>query len=445
MTQSAVSLRTLGLGLGRFMPILLHVDDLRPGLCLAQAIYQGDQRLLCGGQQLESWHIDALRRRMPNQLVRVLDPILDKIVDFQDDSHNENVSATVTVRMSRMMSTVQAKIGNRIALNGSDLTGIQHALEQVIQHLTDHPVTAAVLRHGEGKTGYLQKHAANVMYLSLLVGNAVRDYVYHERARSTHTRTLSVSYGINLTPLALGCLFHDLGMVELEDLIYKAGPLTLDEVDRLRHHPLAGSRMLPEETDAVARMIVRTHHENMNGTGYPLGTPGDRLHIFSRIVRIADAFDAATSDRVYRSAKSAARVLWEITAGPTRCYYDPLITRILSGLVQPFPIGAKIRLDSGQWAVVVRHNRKSPFRPTVIAAFDEQGHRIKLKHLSPLIDLAEAEDVRLVEFDGEDLSFLNIAAPQLPPPDPGQVVEGLSADSALAPADRRDLFSFVYP
>lgn len=425
------------------MPILLHVDDLKPGLCLAQAIYQGDQRLICGGQQLESWHIDSLRRRFPNMVVRVLDPILDKMVEFEDDSQNQEVAVTVTSRMSRMMSSVQSKIGARTALDGSDLTGLQNAISEVMKYLDEHPVTAAVLMHSEGRSGYLQEHAANVMYLSLLVGNMVRDYVYHERVRTTASRTLAVRYGLNLTPLALGCLFHDLGMLELEELYRRSDPLTPEEHQRLREHPVIGANMLPEETDAVTKMVVRTHHENLEGTGYPQGISGPKLHVFSRIIRVADAYDAATSDRVYRDAKIPARVLWEITAGPNRGCYDPLIARILSSLVQPFPIGARLRLSCGRYGVVVRHNRRYPFRPTVIIAFDAQGNRLKRKELEPPFSLASRRDVGLTEFAGHDLSFLRGADDFDSTAPPNNLPD--HAEPSREKAERSDLFSFVYP
>lgn len=427
------------------MPILLHVDELKPGLCLAQTVYHGDQRLLSGGQKLESWQIDSLRRRFPDLQVRVMDPILDSMGEFEDDTQNKEVSATVTSLIGRMMSKVQAKLGARTALDGSDLAGLRGTITEVIHYLEAHPVTAAVLSHTKGRGDYLQEHAANVMYLSLLVGNAVRDYIYHERARATRGRNLSVRYGINLTPLALGCLFHDLGMIGLEDMMGQEGPLSPADEKRLRRHPLTGTEMLPEEIDAISRMIVRTHHENMNGTGYPQGLPGDKLHVFSRIIRVADAFDAATSDRVYKQAKPVARVLWEITLGPTRHFYDPLIARILNGLVQPFPIGAKIRLNCGRWVVVVRHNRKHPFRPTVLIAFDEEGRRLKRKQLSHPFSLAEAEDVRLVEFGGHDLSFLN-SGPEMPPASgPGLLDAPGSSGTPLVPHEAHDLFSLVYP
>ena len=431
------------------MPIMLHVDELKPGLCLAQAIYQGEQRLICGGQKLEQWHIDALRRRFPTLVVRVLDPILDGMAEFEDDTQNVEVATTITSRMSRLMSSVQAKIGARTSLDGSDLTGLQAAIKEVMDYLVAHPVTAAVLMRSGGTTGYLQEHAANVMYLSLLVGNAIRDYVYHERARTTRSRTLAVRYGLNLTPLALGCLFHDLGMLEFEDLLYTDAPLTPEQFQRIRQHPLTGVNLLPKETDAVVKTVVRTHHENMNGTGYPAGLAGDKLHVFSRIIRLADAYDAGTSDRVYRQAKTPARVLWELTCGPNRHLYDPLIARILSGMVQPFPIGAKIRLNCGRYAVVVRHNRRHPFRPTVIIAFDEEGRRLKKKQLEPPFSLVDHEEVRLVEFAGQDLTFLN-TGPQ-PPPALGE--SPASSDSGVyqalhamtAETTETNLFSMVYP
>ena len=79
----------------------------------------------------------------------------------------------------------------------------------------------------------------------------------------------------------------------------------------------------------------------MDGSGYPDGLGGDQLHVFTRIVRIADAFDAATSTSVYKEAKSPVRVLWEISTGPYARFYDPALVRTLTKLVQPFPIGAR--------------------------------------------------------------------------------------------------------
>ena len=67
---------------------------------------------------------------------------------------------------------------------------------------------------------------------------------------------------------------------------------------------------------SAAKMVVRWHHENFDGSGYPDRKPGSSLHVFVRIARICDAFDAATSEKFYKQAKSPVRALWEMTFGP---------------------------------------------------------------------------------------------------------------------------------
>lgn len=389
------------------MPILLHVDDLKPGMRLFQTVYRDNRSMLTAGQVLEEWQINSLRRRFPDLNVLVGDPVLDDWVEFDDDSHDREVAVSVHRQMGHLMSAVRNRLGNNTALQGADIAGLQRAIAEVLAYMSENPVANAMLiRLGQSKN-YLQEHTGNVFYISLLVGNVIREYIYRERARSTHAGRLTIRYGMNLTPLALGCLFHDLGMIPLERLYQKSEPLSQEEMELVRAHPLAGADMLPREFDAVAKLVIRTHHENMDGTGYPAGLGKEQLHVFSRVIRVADALDAATSHQVYRKAKSAARALWEMTAGPYSKYYDPTVAKILIGLIQPFPIGAKIKLDCGRYGVVVRHNRKHPLRPTIIVAFDEEGKKLKRKQLQPPIDLAKHDEVRLVEFAGDDLSFLN--------------------------------------
>ncbi len=389
------------------MPVILHVDELEPGMRLFQALLRGNQVILPAGRTLEEWEINSLRRRFPDLRVRIGDPILDELGEFEDDGANHEVAATVNRRMSRLMGSVRHKLSSRTALEASDLAGLQQAVASVISYLSEHPVTAAILTRSEEWSGYLQEHAANVFYLSLLIGNAVREYVYRERVRLTAAKSLAVRYGMNLTPLAVGALLHDIGMLRIAHVYEQSEPLGEEDRRKIQEHPLFGESLLPPDADAVIKMVVRTHHEQTDGSGYPLRLPGHKQHIFSRIVRVADAFDAATSDKVYARAKSPARVLWEMLTQGAGKRYDPALVKILMSLVQPFPIGAKIRLSTGQFAVVTRHNRRQPFRPTVLVAFDENGKRLPRRDLRPPIDLARNEDIRLTMFGQEDLSFLN--------------------------------------
>jgi HD-GYP domain-containing protein (c-di-GMP phosphodiesterase class II) len=415
------------------MPLLVAVNELKPGMRLYHGIHRDQHTLLTAGQVLEEWEISKLCRLCPDLTVQISDPLLDEIVDFQDTSRDEAVASAVTRQMSGLMTRVRRKMAGRTTLKTGDISGLHSEIEQVMQYLRENPVASAILFHSGKPRSYFHEHAANVFYLSLLIGNAIRDYVYRERERTSRARSLSIRYGMNLTPLALGCLFHDLGMLPIEHLLEKAEPLTPQERELILTHPLAGAEALPREFDAVARMVVRTHHENFDGSGYPEGIPGARLHVFSRIIRACDAYDAGTSGKVYRQAKSAARVLWEMAEGPYHGHFDPVITKIMLSLIQPFPIGGKIRLNCGRFGVVVRHNRRQPFRPHIIIAFDEQGCRIRKGDIDPPIDLSKNHEIQLREFAGDSLSFLSDF-------DEG-FMEIADADGQMT----ETLFDFVYP
>jgi HD-GYP domain-containing protein (c-di-GMP phosphodiesterase class II) len=416
------------------MPIVVRVEELQPGMCLKHPLLQGSRVMLAPGTALEEWHINSLRRRFPNLTVQICDPVLDDMVEFQDDSHDHEVAATVNRQMSRLMTRVRELLGRKTALDGSDVFGLQKAIAKVMEYINENPGTAAILTRFNDASEYLRGHVGNVFYVSLLVGNLIRDYIYRERQRCLHNEALCAQYIMNLTPLALGCLFHDLGMLPIEYLYQKTEPLTPEERELIRNHPNVGVSMLPKDLDAVAKMVVRTHHENMDGTGYPQGIPVESLHVFSRVIRATDALDAGTSRHTYKQAKSAARVLWEMSSGPMKDHYDPAIVKILMAIVQPFPIGAKIRMNCGRYGVVVRHNRKFPFRPTIIIAFDELGRKLKKKELQPPIDMARDDQVQLVEFDGDDLTCLSQG--------PDDLAWG---SPEISPEEKESFFAMAYP
>ena len=75
-------------------------------------------------------------------------------------------------------------------------------------------------------------------------------------------------------------------------------------------------------------------------------------------------------------------------------------------MIQPFPIGAKLRLEDGRYAAVVKYNRQNPFKPTVVAGWNEHNQPIPREELQPPIDLSEHPETRLDSYRGENLSFL---------------------------------------
>jgi diguanylate cyclase (GGDEF)-like protein/putative nucleotidyltransferase with HDIG domain len=128
---------------------------------------------------------------------------------------------------------------------------------------------------------------------------------------------------IELTRLA-GSL-HDLGKLAIpEEILRKAGELTDSERLVLERHPQIGFRMLDSlGVDPVADIVLH-HHERWDGAGYPDGLRGDQIPFGARIIFVADAYDAMTSDRVYRARRSHEEALAELRrCGGTQ--FDPLI------------------------------------------------------------------------------------------------------------------------
>lgn len=124
--------------------------------------------------------------------------------------------------------------------------------------------------------------------------------------------------------LQLAALLHDVGKIGLPDeILLKAGKLTSDEWEQVRKHPIWGEKILrPIKQLRRVASWIRHEHERWNGSGYPDGLKADEIPVPSRIIAVADAFDAITSDRSYRKAASArdAMIILEAAAGTE---YDP--------------------------------------------------------------------------------------------------------------------------
>ncbi|RJR39754.1 MAG: HD domain-containing protein [Deltaproteobacteria bacterium] len=131
--------------------------------------------------------------------------------------------------------------------------------------------------------------------------------------------------------LGLAGLYHDIGMTRIpQQIILKDGPLTPGEREEVNHHPAMGHRLLSKGTslaylpNEVLRLSLE-HHENADGSGYPLGLPLNRQHPWTRIMRLLDTYEALTVTRPYRAAYKpfeAVKILQE-ARGPRGPIYDP--------------------------------------------------------------------------------------------------------------------------
>ena len=136
-----------------------------------------------------------------------------------------------------------------------------------------------------------------------------------------------------LDVLRIGAALHDIGRLavpEVDEVCRKAGPLSEAELDRVRAHPHAGALMVglvPKYRAAVP--CVLHHHERWDGRGYPSGSAGTEIPIEARVLAVADAFDAMTSDRPYRRALTHGKAISELE----RCagtQFDPEVVAVFA-------------------------------------------------------------------------------------------------------------------
>jgi response regulator RpfG family c-di-GMP phosphodiesterase len=148
-----------------------------------------------------------------------------------------------------------------------------------------------------------------------------------------------------LTSLEFGSLLHDIGKIGVPDAILrKPAALTDDEWVRMREHPLHGQKILCDiEFLEGASRVVAQHHEKWDGSGYPLGLRGEEIDPNARIFAVADAFDAITSDRVYRRGRSYDEALAELEAFSGRQF-------------DPNTVAAFRRIPRGEWDEIRRRS-----------------------------------------------------------------------------------------
>ena len=134
----------------------------------------------------------------------------------------------------------------------------------------------------------------------------------------------------HLEAIRLGGPLHDVGKIGIPDAILrKPGPLTHEEMAEIKRHPQLGYQIVAKMEYLVPALpLVLHHHECWDGTGYPDGLQGDQIPLPARVFAVVDAYDAMTSDRVYRQAISKQEAIAELEAG-AGSQFDPAIVVVM--------------------------------------------------------------------------------------------------------------------
>jgi putative nucleotidyltransferase with HDIG domain len=325
------------------LPRILIVDDEREITEILADLLSEDYECLKAGSAEDAL---ACLREGEFQLV-ISDITMPGMTGLEMIPHVKQLSPDTVVVMISGMQTVESAIGAlRLGafdylMKPFDLRQVEAVVKRALEH---HELVVAKRRYEnhleelvEQRTVELDRalNSLEGAYRSTLkaltAALETRDSETHghsERVVSYSLR-LGREYGLNsdeMKALEFGALLHDIGKIGVPDsILRKPAKLTEEEWVRMREHPLHGQQILLgiEFLQGAARVVAQ-HHEKWDGTGYPMGLRAEDIDICARIFAVADAFDAITSDRVYRRGKSYEAAAQELDDWAAR-QFDPKV------------------------------------------------------------------------------------------------------------------------
>ena len=234
---------------------------------------------------------------------------------------------------------------------------------------------------------------------SLIGLTTLRDYDEYTFTHSVNVCIFAVALGrklgltrLQLYDLGVGALLHDIGKSRIPlEILNKPGSLTEDEWRIICHHPWLGVLQLfqmrgQHDVPYRAMIVAFEHHKKTDLTGYPKHLRERQMSMYSKVVAVADAFDAATSRRVYQTTPlSPADILQEMRINPRRGM-DQVLVKAFMSLVGHYPVGTLVVMDTFELALVhaVNPMPDAISRPLVRVVSDAMGNSLFPGHVVDL-------------------------------------------------------------
>ena len=161
-------------------------------------------------------------------------------------------------------------------------------------------------------------------------------------------------------------IYHDIGKLAVpKEIVDKPGPLMPEEFDIMKTHTTKGFAILKEmNLDKRVKLAALLHHERMDGSGYPLGVGKDKLDPLTRVISIADAYEAMTAPRKYRKAKCPFEVVKIFESTGLALFDTQYLLTFLEHITMCY-LGYRVRLNDGTIGTVVYMNKQDDSRPMI--------------------------------------------------------------------------------
>ena len=329
----------------------IAIDMVTEDMILAKSIFTSDGNILLNaGMRLKNAYLHRLKG-LDIEDIYVEDEI-SRGIEINDIISDET---RFEARLAVKGAMDSLRFGNSV-----DLRPIRNHVFKIIDEIMC--IKDAMIRLHDLKTAdqYTFSHSVNVCVLSVITG---------------------VSLGLSkdkLKELGIGAMLHDIGKTRIPlEILNKPAKLTDEEYEVMKKHTNYGYEILSKsrELSTYSSYVALTHHERVNGEGYPLGLTGNNIHDYSRIVSIADVYDAMTSNRVYKKRANINEAV-EYLIGMGYHYFDYEYVKTFLEHITIYPPGTIVQLNTKETAIVMDVNKKYPNRPVIRVIKDQCGQNL---------------------------------------------------------------------
>lgn len=324
--------------------IYIPISSARAGMTLAKSISSpnGMFALLQQGEELT----DPIIKKLINHNI---DGIYVEMYGSEDIEPKSIIDLDTKQRITNEIRDVYTKYYHQPYISHAAVEATRKIAVTIVDNVLDREEYLMNMMEIKGYDNYTYSHCLNVSVLSIMLASE-----------------MSVSRN-RLDDIALCALMHDIGKIDVPiEIIDKKGPVTDSEFSIIKTHPEKGVERLRKCYNVSREVLlgIQSHHEKVDGTGYPYGYKGTHIPIFGRILAVADVYDALTSHRSYRKAWLPNDAIEYIVAG-SDAHFDQEIVQLFMHMVCAYPEGCIVKLSDESTAVVVKNCSQNVLRPTV--------------------------------------------------------------------------------
>lgn len=181
-----------------------------------------------------------------------------------------------------------------------------------------------------------------------------------------------------LEKLVTGCAMSDIGMTQLPpELFNHTEKLTEEQSQQVREHTRLGAELVKKSKhlDIEVLMIIESHHERHDGSGYPNGLSGNDIPLLARIAGLIDTYDAMISSRPHAAGRCSFDAIQELLDCKNQLFQGALVEQFVQA-IGLFPVSALVELNSGEVAIVVSQNEARRLKPEILVVLDAQKSRL---------------------------------------------------------------------